>query len=81
MSWSCGSSIRRGSSLSSMTRSLSSATKLVFDSESMENVGTWHARETYDIISKDEFIETFEMGRPGQPLHLYSRNHFRRVKH
>jgi hypothetical protein len=62
-----------------MTKSASTAKKLVFDSENFENLGTWRGRETYDIISNDEFIETFELGRPGKPLQLYSRNHFKRV--
>jgi hypothetical protein len=62
-----------------MTRSESTPTRLVFDSESLENLGTWRARETYDLISNDEFVETFELGRPGEPLHVYSRNHFKRV--
>jgi hypothetical protein len=62
-----------------MTKSASTATRLVFDSESLENLGTWRARETYDLISNDEFIETFEMGAPGKPLHVYSKTHFKRV--
>jgi hypothetical protein len=62
-----------------MTKSASSTKQLVFDSEAMENVGTWRARETYDVISNDEFIETFEMGAPGKPLHVYSKTHFKRI--
>ena len=62
-----------------LTKSASSARKLVFDSESFENLGTWRGRETYDIISDDEFIETFELGQPDRPLQVYSRNHFKRV--
>jgi hypothetical protein len=62
-----------------MTKSASTAKRLIFDSESLENLGTWRARETYDLISKDEFIETFEMGAPGKPLHVYSKTHFKRV--
>jgi hypothetical protein len=55
--------------------------KLVFDSERFENVdNSWRARETYDIRSADEFIETFELGQPGKELQVYSRNHFKRVK-
>ncbi|MDP2859910.1 MAG: hypothetical protein Q8P50_18355 [Bacillota bacterium] len=55
--------------------------KLVFDSERFENVDNgWRARETYDIRSVDEFIETFELGPPGKELQVYGRNHFRRVK-
>jgi hypothetical protein len=62
-----------------MTKSASTSKVLVFDSESLENVGTWRARETYELISNDEFIETFEMGAPGKPLHLYSKTHFKRA--
>ena len=62
-----------------LNRSASSATKQVFDSESFENFGGWRGRETYEIISNDEFIETFELGRPDQPLEVYSKNHFKRV--
>jgi hypothetical protein len=62
-----------------MTKSESTANRLVFDSKSLENVGTWRARETYDLISNDEFIETFELGAPGKPLHVYSKTHFKRV--
>jgi hypothetical protein len=63
-----------------LTKSASTDKKLVFDSESLENLGNWRARETYEIISNDEFIETFEIGQPGQPLHVYSRNHFKRAR-
>ncbi len=57
------------------------AKKLVFDSERFENYDNdARARETYDIISGDEFVETFEMGDPGKPLEVYSRTHFKRVK-
>jgi len=63
-----------------MTKSETTPRRLVFDSESLENLGTWRARETYDLISNDEFIETFEMGRPGKPLHVYSKTRFRRVR-
>jgi hypothetical protein len=62
-----------------MTKLESTAGRLVFDSETLENVGTWRARETYDVISNDEFIETFEMGAPGKALHVYSRTHFKRM--
>jgi hypothetical protein len=62
-----------------VAKDLSSAKRIVFDSESLENVGTWRARETYDVISNDEFVETFELGQPGKPLTVYSKTHFRRV--
>ena len=55
--------------------------RLVFDSERFENLDNrWRARETYDIRSPDEFVETFELGAPGKELQMYSRNHFTRVK-
>lgn len=63
-----------------LTESASSPEKLVFDSENFENFDNqWKARETYEILSTGEFVETFELGEPGQPLKLYSRNHFKRV--
>lgn len=64
-----------------VTKAESTPTKLVFDSERFENYdNTARARETYEVISADEFIETFELGEPGKPLQVYSRNHFKRVK-
>jgi hypothetical protein len=55
--------------------------KLVFDSESFENFDNrWRARETYDLISPDEFVETFELAEPGKDFKVYSRNRFKRVK-
>lgn len=60
---------------------LSTPTKLVFDSESFENFSSqWRARETYEILGPDEFVETFELAAPGEPLRVYSRNHFRRAR-
>jgi hypothetical protein len=54
--------------------------RLVFDSEGFENFdASWRARETYEIESADAFVETFELGAPGMPLEMYSRNTFSRV--
>jgi hypothetical protein len=54
---------------------------LVFESETFENFDSlWKAKETYAIISNDEFVETFELAPPGKPFETYSRNHFKRVK-
>lgn len=62
-----------------LSDSLSGSGKLVFVSERFENFdNNWRARETYEIISMDEFIETFELGAPGKELEVYSRNHFTR---
>lgn len=59
----------------------SGAGKLVFTSEQFENFDNrWRARETYEVRSADEFVETFELGAPGRELEVYSRNHFRRKK-
>ena len=57
----------------------SSAEKVVFESEQLENIGIgWRARETYEVVSADEFIETFELSESGKPYELYSRTHFKR---
>jgi hypothetical protein len=56
-------------------------TKLVFESEEFENFdNAWRARETYEVVSDDEFVETFELAPPGKPFEVYSRNHFKRVE-
>ncbi len=53
---------------------------LVFDSEGFENFSNaWKARESYEFLSDDEFVETFELAPPGKPFQVYSRNHFKRV--
>jgi len=58
----------------------STATVRVFDSESFENLDSgFKARETYEVYSNDEFIETFEVAEPGKPFDLYSRTRFTRV--
>lgn len=55
--------------------------RLVFESEGIENFDpTWKARETYEILSPDEFVEIFELIAPGKPPEVYSRNTFKRVK-
>jgi hypothetical protein len=66
--------------LYAMNPAQSTASRLVFDSVSFENFGDeWRARETYDIVSPDEFIETFELKQPGRKdYQVYSRNHFKR---
>jgi hypothetical protein len=52
---------------------------VVFESESFENFSnTWKARETYEFISDDEFVETFELAPPGKPFSTYGRSHFKR---
>ena len=53
---------------------------LVFESEALENVPAgWRARETYEVVSPDEFVETFEIA-PGSGAHeVYSKARFRRA--
>ena len=56
------------------------STALVFESESFENFNnSWKARESYEFLSDDEFVETFELAPPGQRFSIYSRNHFKRL--
>jgi len=53
---------------------------LVFESETFENFSNaWKARESYEFLSDDEFIETFELAPPDKSFQVYSRNHFKRV--
>jgi len=54
--------------------------KLVFTSEGIENIAAgWRARETYLILSNDEFIERFELAEPGKDFALYSEAHLKRL--
>jgi hypothetical protein len=53
---------------------------LVFESEALENVPAgWRARETYEVVSLDEFVETFEIAPDSGPYEVYSRARFKRV--
>lgn len=55
--------------------------RLVFVSENFENLDSrWRARESYDLISKDEFTETFEIAPPEKEFYVYSKNAFKRAK-
>ncbi|HKE58994.1 MAG TPA: hypothetical protein VKB46_19930 [Pyrinomonadaceae bacterium] len=67
--------------LYALNRAVSTPKQFVFESERFENFNnSWKAKETYDIISQDEFIETFELAPPGKPFQVYSRNHLKRAK-
>ena len=62
----------------SMTAPVPAQNTVVFESEALENVPKgWKARETYEVISATEFVETFEIASVG-PFELYSRTRFRR---
>ena len=57
------------------------AGKVVFESEAIENVPAgWRARETYEIVSPDEFGETFELAQGAGAYEVYSRARFKRVR-
>jgi hypothetical protein len=59
----------------------SMAEYLIFDSVTFENFSNeWRARENYDVISPDEFVEIFELAEPGKDFVEYSRNHFKRKR-
>lgn len=54
---------------------------LVFVTNAIENIPAgWKGRETYRIISQDEFEETFELAPPGKEWSVYSRVLLQRVK-
>jgi hypothetical protein len=58
---------------------LGTATKLVFESEALENLDSkWRARETYEVLGADEFVETFELAEPGKEFQVYSQTRFKR---
>jgi hypothetical protein len=59
----------------------SSAQKLVFTTESIENIPAgWRARETYVVHGPDEFEEIFELAEAGKPFEQYSRARLKRVR-
>jgi hypothetical protein len=59
----------------------SPAGALVFESEALENVHPgWKARETYEVVSPDEFVETFELASGGGAYEVYSKTRFKRLR-
>ena len=55
------------------------AKRFVFASERFENLAEgWRARESYQVIGPDEFVETFEVAPPGEEFQVYSVNRFKR---
>lgn len=58
----------------------SPAGTVVFETEALENIPSgWKARETYETVSPDEFVETFELAQGGGGWELYSRARFKRT--
>ena len=54
---------------------------VVFESETLENVpSAWKARETYQLVSPDEFVETFELASGSGVYEVYSQARFKRVR-
>jgi hypothetical protein len=52
-----------------------------FITEGIENIPPgWLARETYRILSPNEFVEVFELAGPGKGFEVYSENRFQRVR-
>jgi hypothetical protein len=67
--------------LYALNQAVSTPTRLVFESVSFENLGNdWRARETYQVVSSDEFVEIFELAEPGKEFQVYSTNHFWRKR-
>ena len=63
-----------------MTPPAAAPNVIVFESEALENTPKgWKARETYEIVSDSEFVETFEIASTG-PYEVYSRTRFKRDK-
>jgi hypothetical protein len=59
----------------------SAAGTVVFESEALENVPAgWKARETYQVVSADEFVETFELASGSGAYEVYSAARFKRVR-
>jgi hypothetical protein len=52
---------------------------IVFTSESIENIPAGRAKESYQVVNPDEFIETFELAAPGKNFELYVRSQFKRI--
>jgi hypothetical protein len=54
---------------------------LVFVTVGIENIPTgWKGRETYRLVSDDEFVETFALAQPGKEFETYSETRFRRKR-
>ncbi|MBI4429080.1 MAG: hypothetical protein HY562_08165 [Ignavibacteriales bacterium] len=52
---------------------------LVFLTERIENIPAgWKAKESYQLVSDDEFVETFELAEPGKDFVQYTKVRFTR---
>lgn len=56
-------------------------TTIIFVTEGMENIPPgWRAKEQYEILGKDEFIEFFKLAPPDGEFEVYSETRFTRVQ-
>jgi hypothetical protein len=54
---------------------------IVFVTEAIENIPPgYRARETYTVLSRDEFIERFEIAEPGKEFEVYSEARLKRIR-
>jgi hypothetical protein len=55
--------------------------RLEFVTVRIENIAPgWRARESYEVVSPDELLETFSLAAPGKDFAIYSRTRLKRVK-
>jgi hypothetical protein len=54
---------------------------IVFVTAAIENIPAgWRGRETYEVVSDHEFVETFALAEPGKDFATYSQTRFRRKR-
>ena len=54
---------------------------VVFVTVGIENIPSgWRGREVYQIVSENEFVETFALAEPGKDFATYSETRFRRKR-
>jgi hypothetical protein len=52
---------------------------IVFVTEAIENIPSgWKAKESYQLINENEFVESFELAEPNKPYEVYSKSRFKR---
>ena len=52
-----------------------------FVTEEIENISPgWKAKESYQILGPDEFIEVLELAGPGKEFKVYTENRFQRIR-
>ena len=63
-----------------LNKSLTKGNRIVFDTEAIENfTAGWRARESYTVVSPDEFVEEFYLAPPDGEYEMFVTNHFRRA--